>query len=80
MGSMSENKINLVLDLDNTLISSVPLSSAEKSNIINLNSKDMDTYYRVYYRPGLEDFLNYIFDNFTGDINFGGFLNTFQAG
>lgn len=61
------SKINLVLDLDNTLISSI--SNRELKQMKNINSrkleyKDMDSYYRVFYRPHLKEFLEYAFTNF----------------
>ena len=61
------SKINLVLDLDNTLISSI--SNREMKRLKNIKSrklkyKDMDSYYRVFYRPHLKEFLEYAFDNF----------------
>jgi hypothetical protein len=61
------SKINLVLDLDNTLISSVSFKELEKIKNIKdrkLNFKEMENYYRVFYRPHLKEFLEYAFENF----------------
>lgn len=63
---MSE-KLNLVLDLDNTLISSLSLKEMTKNKgikIRNLQYVDMENYYRIFYRPYLKEFLEYAFDNF----------------
>jgi TFIIF-interacting CTD phosphatase-like protein len=61
------SKINLVLDLDNTLISSI--SFREMKRLKNLDKrklkyKVMHKDYRVYYRPYLAEFLEYAFANF----------------
>jgi TFIIF-interacting CTD phosphatase-like protein len=63
-------KINLVLDLDNTLICSVPMKEVrtmERNNhksLSKLRYRDMDDIYRVFYRPYLDEFLSYAFKNF----------------
>ena len=62
------SKINLVLDLDNTLISSISTREMKKIKSIDkrkLQYKDMDSYYRVFYRPHLKEFLDYAFENFN---------------
>lgn len=61
-----ENKLNVILDLDNTIINA--LSSDEKLKVplkTGLIYRDWVPYYRVYARPGLEEFLDYLFDNFN---------------
>lgn len=61
------SKINLVLDLDNTLISSISMKEMKRLKNIKsrkLQYKDMDSYYRVFYRPHLKKFLDYAFKNF----------------
>lgn len=61
------SKINLVLDLDNTLISSISDKEMSKNKSIktrNLQFVDMENYYRIFYRPYLKEFLEYAFDNF----------------
>lgn len=61
------SKLNLVLDLDNTLISSISINEMKRiSNIKNrkLDFKVMEKYYNVYYRPHLKKFLDYAFKNF----------------
>lgn len=63
-------KYTIVLDLDQTLISAEPLD--EKNFIETYNKKfskfdnqNMDGIYLVFERPHLQDFLNYVFDNFN---------------
>jgi TFIIF-interacting CTD phosphatase-like protein len=67
---MHEKKlVNLVLDLDQTLISAEASEELdfkkykEKSKLFR--SDDMDGYYMVYSRPYLQEFLDYIFKNFN---------------
>lgn len=57
------------LDLDNTLISS--LKSNELSNCIFDESKGLkitDSDYTVFARPGLQEFLDYIFSNYAVSV------------
>lgn len=61
------SKINLVLDLDNTLISSISFREMKRLKNLdkrNLKYKVMEKYYHVYYRPYLAEFLEYAFANF----------------
>jgi TFIIF-interacting CTD phosphatase-like protein len=68
---MSE-KLKLFLDLDNTLISSEPLytfdSQKYKKKAVNFEFYGMEDYYIVFERPGLQDFLDYIFENFEVSV------------
>lgn len=60
-------KLNLVLDLDNTLISSISfleMKSLKNIKKRKLTYKIMTNYYNVYYRPYLDKFLDYAFKNF----------------
>ena len=70
---MSESeRINVLLDLDQTLI------SAEASDEYDFKSNekkakkfefhDMDGYYIVFERPGLQPFLDYLFANFNVSV------------
>ena len=62
---------NIVLDLDNTLISAVPLEEFpfDKKGIKEKSLKfpfyNMDDYYIVFERPYLQEFLDYIFSNYN---------------
>jgi TFIIF-interacting CTD phosphatase-like protein len=63
------SKSNIVLDLDQTLISAEPTEdydfekNSEKSKLFKY--KNMDGYYIVFERPGLQKFLDYLFNNFN---------------
>lgn len=61
-----------VLDLDQTLISAEPAEEYDFSKNKNKAKKfvfhDMNGYYVVFERPGLQPFLSYLFDNFNVSI------------
>jgi TFIIF-interacting CTD phosphatase-like protein len=65
-------KHNVILDLDQTLISAE--SSVEfdlkknKEKAAKFTYKDMDGYYTVFERPGLQKFLDFLFNNFNVSI------------
>jgi len=65
---------NLVLDLDNTVVSAVPTEEFPFDNkkiispLAKLTLHNMDDYYMVYERPGLQSFLDYIFKNFRVSV------------
>jgi len=61
-------KKNIILDLDNTILSSVEFHKLKKIPPNNLEFHDMDTSFRVFVRPGLEQFLEYIFENFNVSV------------
>ena len=71
-------KINIILDLDQTLIAAEPyenlntFSPTEKENLKELKRliphHNMDNMYLVFERPGLQDFLDYLFRNFNVSI------------
>ena len=69
---MSKYPYNIILDLDQTLISSEAtedfdfIKNKEKSKLFRYD--DMDGYYLVYSRPHLQEFLDYIFKNFNVSI------------
>lgn len=65
-------KPHILLDLDQTLISAEP---AEEYNFEKNKTKakkfvfhDMDGYYVVFERPGLQNFLTYLFDHFDVSV------------
>jgi len=65
------NRINIILDLDNTLISS--LAKDEETSILKPRMKqfrweNMENVYKVFERPGLQDFLDFLFDNFSVSV------------
>ena len=63
---------NIILDLDNTIICAVEYSTYKKNNFKPIDdtllSKNMDTSYKVYQRPHLENFLDFIFKNFNVSV------------
>lgn len=65
------NKKNIILDLDNTLLNS--LTFKEVKNFPQSKQKfftyvDMDKSYRVYLRPYLQKFLDFLFANYNVSI------------
>jgi TFIIF-interacting CTD phosphatase-like protein len=62
-------KHNIILDLDNTLIYSEPYNQFKKnfvklsSKIMDFDFRNMDKDYIVFERPGLQDFLDFLFEN-----------------
>ena len=69
---MKDKKLNYILDLDNTLISAVPTEEYDFKKFRNKAKKfdfeNMDDYYIIFQRPGLQDFLDYLFENFNVSI------------
>lgn len=67
MSIVKKNKIIVVLDLDETLIHSMTTKERESYNkTINFTSHEMiGSDYIIYERPGLQEFLDFLFDNFT---------------
>lgn len=68
-------KINVVLDLDNTLISAIDEEEAEQIGIDVLSARqrkftwmNMDDEFKVFARPGLQDFLSWLFANFNVSV------------
>jgi len=74
--SSTSKKGNFLLDLDQTLIYSEPKEDMKKSDtfkkekdkIAKFRKHDMDGLYVVFERPGLQEFLTYLFDNFNVSI------------
>lgn len=65
----SEKKFNIILDIDNTLLSSVEIENplrvrGDKSDKVHT----MPDNYKIYERPYLQDFLDYLFNNFNVSI------------
>ena len=65
-------KLNVILDLDQTLISAEALEEFDlekhEEKMKNFKFYDMDEYYRVFERPGLQKFLDYLFKNFNVSV------------
>ncbi len=68
---MTNNKPCLILDLDETVIHSVSesekedLSDDELERMENFKGHNMDDYFTVLERPGLQKFLDFAFENFN---------------
>lgn len=64
-------KINILLDLDNTLISSLATDEEKKVHrprMKHFRWEDMEGYYKVFERPGLQEFLDFLFQNFNVSV------------
>lgn len=65
------NKINILLDLDNTLISSLAKHEEKKIHKPRMKQfkwENMEGVYKVFERPGLQKFLDYLFYNFNVSV------------
>lgn len=69
---MVNGKINILLDLDQTLISAEASEDFDlkkhKDKAKKFTFHDMDGYYVVFERPGLQKFLTYLFKNFNVSV------------
>ena len=69
---MVNKKLNIILDLDQTLISAEPSKefsfTKNKNKVKKFNFHDMIGYYIIFERPGLQDFLDYLFKNFNVSV------------
>lgn len=64
-------RINILLDLDNTLISSLAKHEEKpifKPRMKQFNWKNMEGVYKVFERPGLQKFLDFLFANFNVSV------------
>ena len=68
----TRKQFNVVLDLDQTLISAEDWGKKELKNNKETAKKfdfhDMDGHYIVFERPNLQTFLDYLFDNFNVSV------------
>lgn len=65
----TESKPHIVLDLDQTIISSENVKGFNNRDKMKLfNYSTMDNYYYIFERPGLQSFLNYLFKNYRVSI------------
>ena len=69
---MSDNKLNVLLDIDATLISAEPAEEYDfnknRKKSRKFTSHDMDGYYIVFERPGLQEFLEWLFGKFNVSV------------
>jgi TFIIF-interacting CTD phosphatase-like protein len=64
-------RINILLDLDSTIISSI--TKEEENSLLKPRMKkfrweNMEGIYKVFERPGLQEFLDFLFKNFNVSI------------
>jgi len=60
--------MNFILDLDETVIHSVPINQSSNPNSSGLDYHEMTGYFYVYERPHLQDFLDYLFKHYKVSI------------
>jgi TFIIF-interacting CTD phosphatase-like protein len=72
MNKLNADKLNVLLDLDQTLISAEPTEECDLKKVKDKAKKftfhNMDGYYVVFERPGLQEFLTFLFDNFNVSV------------
>lgn len=56
---------NIILDIDNTLLHTIETNKHKKMNINGNYQIIRDKDFVIYLRPGLEEFLNYLFTNYN---------------
>lgn len=62
-------RVNIILDLDNTLISSVSYNRISNTyRTLNLKHHVFETSYVIYERPGVQAFLDFLFKNFDVSV------------
>jgi TFIIF-interacting CTD phosphatase-like protein len=70
--SHQPSRLNVLLDLDQTLISAEDWNEhdfdSNKKKAKKFKFHDMDGYYIVFERPNLQQFLDYLFDNFNVSV------------
>ena len=68
---MNNKKNNIILDLDETLISSQVLEEFNPDDydeIQHMTFHNMEDYYVVFERPHVQEFLDYLFENFNVSV------------
>lgn len=64
-------KYNVLLDLDNTIISSLSRKEEKKKHRSKFNKfvwENLKGEYKVFERPGLQEFLDFLFENFNVSV------------
>ena len=64
-------RYNIILDLDNTIISSLSRKEEKRSHLSKFNRfvwENMSGDYKVFARPHLQEFLDYLFANFDVSV------------
>ncbi len=71
---MKDKQLNIILDLDETLVSAhgvkdFPFEDQDiRKKIMKYNIHNMESYYIIFERPDLQDFLKFLFENFNVSI------------
>ena len=69
---MSFKHMNIILDLDNTIISAEETDKfnfkKNKNKTLKFSFHNMDDYYIIFERPNIQVFLDFIFKNFNVSI------------
>lgn len=63
-----EYKLNIVLDLDNTIVNALSIEDRRKLSSDfgkKFKFRDYIPFFRIYARPHLDEFLDYLFNNFN---------------
>lgn len=72
MAQSGNKKLHCLLDIDMTLINAEPTdeynAKKHKKKAAKFSTEDMEGYYIVFERPGLQEFLDYVFKNFYVSI------------
>lgn len=72
MSGTHDNKPRILLDLDSTLIYAEPTEDYDfnknKEKAGKFKYHDMDGYYIVFERPGVQKFLDYLFNNYNVSV------------
>jgi len=67
-----KKRVNVILDLDQTLIDARPVEDYDfdknKEKAKKFKFHNMDGYYIVFERPGLQEFLDWLFSNFIVSV------------
>lgn len=66
-----ESRINVILDLDNTIINALEEEERKVLPVYyqnKFNHKDMIPLFRIFARPHLEEFLDYLFANYNVSV------------
>jgi TFIIF-interacting CTD phosphatase-like protein len=68
----NKKKLNFILDLDQTIISGEPVEEysieKNKKKASKFRFETMENYYIIFERPGLQQFLTFLFKNFNVSI------------
>ncbi len=65
------DKPNIILDLDNTILCSLTpkeVKDIKEDYLNNLKHTNFKRYYKIFHRPYLQEFLDYIFNNFNVSV------------